>query len=255
VINWEEFKDIQKSYFKASVVDIEVITDHAIKALLFQTAADNGIKYILLGTNSASEQIMPKSWTFNKNDLTNLLSIHKKFGTVELKTFPQLGLEKYLFYTRKMKIQTIPMLEYIDYVKEDAKKLLMEKLKWKDYGGKHYESVFTRFYQGYILPRKFGIDKRKAHYSTLINAKQMTREEALEKLKEPTYSEDLIKKDYQYVIKKLEFSPEEFENIMNAPVKSHFDYATDINSKIDKKYLTPTNPLRKLKRTFGFLAH
>jgi N-acetyl sugar amidotransferase len=246
VIDWEEFKDIQIAYFKASVLDIEAITDHAILAVLYQMAHVNDLKYILSGANKRTERILPKSWAFNKNDLKNLKGIHKEFGTEALKTFPQMGFKKLLHYKKRQKIRMLAPLDYLRYEKNEAKKIITRELKWEDYGGKHHESVFTRFYQGYILPRKFNIDKRKAHLSSLINCGQMTRAEALDELKNSTYPVELQRQDYDYVIKKLGFSKEEFEKIMNLPVKSHFDYPTDIWSKIDRKCISPTSLLRRL---------
>jgi len=151
--------------------------------------------------------------------------------------------EKLNDYEKSMKIQTISPFNYIKFDKDAAKKLIIDELGWVDYGGKHYESIFTRFYQGYILPRKFSVDKRKAHYSNLICAGVMARKDALEEIKQAPYDEEMIKEDYEYVTKKLEYSKEEFESILKAPVKSHFNYKTDLNSKIFKKYISPTNPI------------
>jgi N-acetyl sugar amidotransferase len=246
VINWEEFKDIQIAYFKASVLDIEAITDHAISAILYNAADEHDVKYLLMGTNRATERILPKSWAFNKNDLINLRSIHRQYGKKELKTFPQMGFKKLRYYRNVKGIRTLGPLDYLSYNKDEAKKEIQDKLKWEDYGAKHHESVFTRFYQGYILPKKFGIDKRRAHLSSLINCRQMAREEALEELKRPTYPLEMQHEDYSYVIKKLGFSKEDFERIMKTPVRSHFDYPTDIWSKIDRKYISSSSILRKI---------
>ena len=244
VINWEEFRDMQIAYFKASVLDIEAITDHAISAILYSTADKNDIKYILMGTNRATERILPKSWAFNKNDLINLRSIHKKYGKIKLKTFPQMGFSRLMYYRSVKKIRNVGPLDYLSYNKDEAKNEIQKNLKWEDYGAKHHESVFTRFYQGYILPKKFGIDKRRAHLSSLINCGQMKREEALEELKKPAYPLEMQNEDYLYVIKKLGFSKEDFERIMESPVRSHFDFPTDMWSKIDRKYISQPSALR-----------
>jgi N-acetyl sugar amidotransferase len=228
VIDWEEFKDLQKAYFKASVVDIEVASDQAITALIGKIAKDRGIKFILVGTNYSTEGIMPRSWVWTKNDVTNLKDIHKKFGTKKLKSYPLLG---YLgsIYLKKVKgIRTIPFLNYIDYNRAEAKTFLIEKMGWEDYGGKHHESIFTKFYQSYILPRKFNIDKRKAHLSTMICSGQITREDALKVLEEPLYDENELHRDTEYVLKKFGWTEEEFEEIMNLPVKAHDEYKTDL---------------------------
>ena len=246
VINWEEFKSLQKAYFAASVIDIEAITDHAINATLYQVADENKVKYILKGFNKVTEKIMPKSWTFNKNDLDNITDINAQFGTVKLETYPTLGVERLKYFEKERKIQTVFPYNYMEFDKDSAKGVIMEKLGWVDYGGKHYESIFTRFYQGYILPRKFNIDKRKAHYSNLICSGSMSREEALKELESAPYSKEMIEEDYEYTIKKLGYTKEEFEDILNAPVKSHFAYKTDLKSKIYKKFLSPTNKLVSL---------
>lgn len=252
VIDWEEFKSLQKAYFAASVIDIEAITDHSINAVLYQVASENNVKYILKGFNNATEKIMPKSWTFNKRDAINIQDINAKHGTVELNSFPLMGSVKLNNYEKKEGIKTISPFNYIKFERDTAKELIVEELGWVDYGGKHYESIFTRFYQGYILPHKFSIDKRKAHYSNLICAGVMARKDALEELVHAPYEKELIEEDYEYVTKKLEYSKDEFESILQAPVKSHFDYKTDLKSKIFKKYISPTNPvvgmIKKLRK-------
>ena len=227
VIDWEEFRDLQQAYFKASVVDIEVASDHAIMATVRTQTAKRGLKYILGGTNYATEGIMPRSWVWTKNDLTNLKDIHRKFGTKRLKTYPMLGFLG-LVYLRKIRgIQTVPFLNYIDYNREKAKRFLIEELGWEDYGGKHHESLFTKFYQAYILPRKFNIDKRKAHLSTMICSGQISREEALRILDEPLYDETELKRDMDYILKKFGWTKEEFERLMGLPVCPHDHYKTD----------------------------
>jgi N-acetyl sugar amidotransferase len=227
VIDWEEFRDLQQAYFKASVIDIEVASDHAIMATVRTQTAKRGLKYILGGTNYATEGIMPRSWVWTKNDLTNLKDIHRKFGTKKLKTYPMLGFLG-LVYLRKIRgIQTVPFLNYIDYNREKAKRFLIEELGWEDYGGKHHESLFTKFYQAYILPRKFNIDKRKAHLSTMICSGQISREEALRILDEPLYDETELKRDMDYILKKFGWTKEEFERLMELPVCPHDHYKTD----------------------------
>jgi N-acetyl sugar amidotransferase len=232
VINWEEFKDIQIAYFKASVIDIEAITDHAILGCLFHTAAENNIKYLFLGTNDATERILPPAWIFNKYDAKNILSIHSRFGKHPIRTYPLLESAKKHEYISKKGIKLFSPLNFVRYVKSEARKVLIDELGWVDYEGKHYESIFTRFYQGYILPRKFNVDKRRAHFSTLINSEQMTRDQALEELKLPPYTVEMQKQDYDYVLKKLGFTNAEFEDFMLLPGRSHFDYSTDLHSKL-----------------------
>ncbi|NOU48476.1 MAG: N-acetyl sugar amidotransferase [Bacteroidales bacterium] len=248
VIDWEEFKDLQRSYLLASVIDIEVLTDHAIMAILYEQAAKNGIKYILLGNNESTEGIMPKSWTFTKNDLKNLEDIHNKYGTKPIKTFPTLGFLKLWQYEHFNGIKLLNPLNYMKYDKKEAMELIVNKLGWKPYGNKHYESIFTRFYQGYILPKKFNVDKRKPHFSALIKTDQMSREDALEQLKLDPSQEETIQNDYSYVIKKLDFTQEEFDKLISEKPISHFTFDTDIRSKINKKYLSHNSYFRKIYR-------
>lgn len=233
VINWDEFRDIQLAYLKASVVDIEVPTDQLIFAALNKIAKENNIHYILSGANIVTEYGMPLDWAYrNKSDQANLLNIYKRFGSgKKLSTLPKFGFYKRFFYTNVSGIQTISLLNYVDYRKAEIKKLIARELDWKDYGGKHYESIFTRFYQGYILPKKFNIDKRKAHLSALICSGQITREQALEELQEDTYNKELQAEDRAFVIKKFNLSEAEFEAIMAAPRVEHDFYGTEAADK------------------------
>ncbi len=234
VINWEEFKDLQRSYLKASVIDIEAITDHAIVATLYKLAAKHKINYSLSGFNIVTEGILPKTWVFNKLDAVNIKSIHKKYGSVPLKTFPFFDAFKKRYYSLALKIESVPLLNYINYNKVKVKELLKTELNWKDYGGKHYESVWTRFFQGYILPEKFKIDKRKAHLSTLICSGQLTKTEALDELKKPIYDKEQLIIDKEFVLKKLGFSEEEFNAILKLPIKNHTDFETEQYSYFEK---------------------
>ena len=227
VIDWNEFKDLQLSLFKASVVDIELVTDHAIKAVLLKTAAKFNIKYILNGGNVVTEAIMPISWRHTKVDKSNILDIHKKFGNIKIKTYPMAGILKQQYYKYVLKIKTIQILNYVDFNRGDTVERLKKELKWHEYGGKHHESVFTRFYQGYILPSKFNIDKRLAHYSNLICANQLSRKEAISKISEPVYNEDLLNQDHEFVLKKLDFTKEEFENYISSSPRSHYEFKSD----------------------------
>lgn len=230
VIDWEEFKDIQLSFLKASVVDIELVTDYAIVACLYNLAAQMGITHIVTGHNYATESIMPRGWTHAKSDLKNILSIHRKFGSKKIRTFPTMGYFKKSYYVQFKKIKVVPYLNYIHYNKAEAKELLVNDHGWKDYGGKHSESIFTKFYQNYILPRKFGIDKRKAHLSSLICSGQISREEAIREIKKPVYDEKELQQDKEYVMKKFNLTEEEFEQIMNMPINQHTDFGTYVNT-------------------------
>lgn len=229
VNDWEEFRDLQLSFFKANVIDIELTTDQAILAVLHNAAKKHGIKYILTGHNTSTESILPRHWYHYKIDVLNIKSIHRKHGTKKLKTYPVVSFFERWKTEKYKKIISISLLNFMDYNKKEAKKFLSEKIGWVDYGGKHFESVFTRFYQGYILPRKFGVDKRKAHFSSLICSGQMTREEALVEMSKPAYDEKQMEEDKEFVMKKLGFTSETFENYMKEPPQSHLDYASFIN--------------------------
>jgi N-acetyl sugar amidotransferase len=222
VIDWTEFRDIQLSFLKASTPDAEVPSDHAINAIIYQTAERLGVKYTIWGENFRTETHIPPAWSQGHRDWKYIHSVHKQFGHVPIKTFPHMNLQTFLRGPRKS--VKIDILNYLDYVKRDAMKLLQEELDWKYYGGKHYESIYTRFYQGYILPRKFGFDKRKSHLSSLICSGETTRAEALRELESETYPADLQEQDREYVIKKLGLTEAEFEAIMNLPLKSFWDY-------------------------------
>ena len=245
VIDWNEFKDLQLSYLKASVVDIEAITDHAIFATMYRLAGERNIKYILSGTNVQTENTLPKSWIFPKSDHINIKAIHKQFGTVPLKTFPFMNAKVKRYYMEVKKIESISLLHYFPYNKKEVKALITKELGWRDYGGKHYESVWTRFYQGYILPTKFRIDKRKAHLSDLIFGDQLTKEEALAELDQPIYDPAQLKQDYVFVLKKLGLSESEFEDLMKTPRRSHYEF--DYEMPVDKRYPL-LKPVKKIFR-------
>ncbi len=228
VINWEEFKDLQLSYIKASVVDIEIPTDHFIYATLYEIAYENGIKYILDGNNVETEFWGGSwKWSFDKLDLENIHNIHRMFGTKKLTKYPKLGRFQRYFYNSIVGIETAYILNYTPYNRNQVINELKKEFDWHDPGGKHYESIFTRFYQGYILPKKFKIDKRKAHLSNLIWSGQLNREEALEILNQPTYDDEKQFEDKQYFLKKLGISEEEFEKILKSPEIPHEFYGTD----------------------------
>jgi N-acetyl sugar amidotransferase len=227
VINWEEFKNLQLAYLRASVIDIEAITDHAVSAILYRMAAHNKVRYIISGANMATEAILPQHWYFNKNDHKNIEAINKEYGAVPLKTFPLFDYKLKFYCSYVLKIKSVGLLDYVAYDKSEAKKIITQKLGWHDYGGKHYESIFTRFYQGYILPRKFGIDKRKAHLSNLICSGQITRDQALEEFKKPAYDTEQLKIDYVFVLKKLGLSGDEFERIMDMPIRKHAEFSVE----------------------------
>lgn len=225
VIDWEDMRDLQLAYFKSSIANLDVPQDHAFISSLYSEAEKYGIKYIMNGGNHATESILPNSWGYDASDSTNLLAIHKKFGTRKLKTYPYVSLAKYLvYYPMIKKMKVIRPLEYIPYNKAEVKQFLMDNLGWRDYGGKHYESKFTKFFQAHYLPEKFGYDKRKAHLSSLIVSGQITREKAIEELKMPLYDPKELEEDRIYFAKKLEISMEEYDSIMSKPPSFYSEY-------------------------------
>lgn len=244
VIDWEEFKSLQKAFLKASTPDGEIPSDHAIFSLLFKIANEYNIKYILNGNNFSTEFVLPRTWAYGHIDWKYIKNINRKFGTHKLKNYPHLTIWKYFYYAVIKRIKIISVLNYMDYDKSKAMQLLKEKLEWKYYGGKHYESVYTRFYQGYILPKKFEIDKRKAHLSSLILSGQMTRENALEELNQPIYPDGLLKEDLDFVLKKFDFSKEELNEIVALPKKTYQDYPNQ--SALLGKFRKALNFLRGL---------
>jgi len=226
VIDWNEFRDLQVSFLKASTPDGEVPTDHAIFALLYEMASKYGLKHVITGTNVVTEAILPEKWGYGYFDWRYVKDVHRRFGSSRLTTYPHFSLLKLAYYVFIKNIRMVSILNYVDYSKVEAMRVLQDELDWVYYGGKHYESIYTRFYQAYILPRKFNIDKRKAHYANLICSGQITREQALEMMQEPVYPEKLLNEDRTYVIKKLQMSENEFDQIMSSPTCTFEKYKT-----------------------------
>lgn len=225
VINWKEMADLQLSFFKAGISSQDFPQDHAIFASLYNYAVKHNIKYVLTGSNSATEFIRPPVEWLYMNDLRMAKDIHKKFGQRELKTFPMCGMLTYKVYYRYFKgMRRAYPLDYVVYNKAEAEDLLHEKYGWTKYENKHYENVFTRFFEGYYLPHKFGFDTRKNVLSNQILAGTMTREEALQILEKPSYDPDLMVQDKEYVAKKLGITVREFDEIIESPNKTPADY-------------------------------
>ena len=246
VINWDEFKDLQKSFLKASTPDGEIPTDHAINALLFKEATKHNIKYIISGMNFATESMAVKSWAYGHSDWTYIKDIHSKFGAKKLKQYPHFTILSLFYYTFIKKIKVVSILNYIEYNKEEVMKKIVDELDWVYYGGKHYESVYTRFYQGYFLPKKFNIDKRRGHLSDLIKSGQLKREEAIEEMKVNNYLGSLLTQDLQFVKKKLELNDDEFQAILEAKPKSFRDY------KNIEHYIVKLKKIVNLLRSKGY---
>jgi N-acetyl sugar amidotransferase len=229
VIDWEENRDLQCSFFKANVVDIELLMDNAMLALNYQQAAKYGLKYLLFGYNMATEGMrIPLGWNHFKLDVRNIKRIHKRYGTVPIKTHPLFSVMDWVKYNYLRGIKNIAFLDYFPYNKAKALELLQKDYEYKPYPYKHYESVFTRFYQGYILPRKFGYDKRRVHLSTLIVSGQMTWDEAMKLLEGSPYPDPKQEEqDRLFVIKKLGFTEENFNQYMNMAEVPHQDYGSE----------------------------
>ena len=227
VLDWEEFRDVQLAFLKASVVEAETPTDVAILGCLHKVAAKNNIKFIISGGNLATEGILPAMWHYNAKDTVYFNHIQKTFGTKKFKAFPDFGFAKEIYYKFVRGIKIIYLLNYFDYNKADAMQLLEQELKWKKYGGKHHESRFTKFIQSYLLPKKFNLDYRKATFSSLICDGKMTREEALLALKEPLFNQEEIERDKEYIAKKLGITACEFTQIIDLPGKYYYEYPND----------------------------
>ncbi len=225
VVDWPEMRDLQLSFLKAAVANQDTPQDHVIHAALHRVAVEKKISYILSGSNYSTECILPKAWGHSAMDLRQIKAIQKKYGTVKLKKFPQLGLFKYyIYYPYIRRLKTIKLLNYYNYVKSEAMQVLEQDLGWRYYGGKHYESVFTKFFQSYYLPEKFGFDKRKAHLASLIASGQMTRDDALVELQQPLYNEKELVEDKGYICKKLGLTVEKFDELLSAPNKHYLQY-------------------------------
>jgi len=246
VLDWEEFRDIQLAFLKASVPDLEIPTDHAIHAVLYDKASRENVKYILGGDNTASEGGGVAAWSQGHTDLLYIRGIHKRYGTRPIKSFPQLGILKFIYCSMVKKIKWIPILDYVDYDKKKTLHILQNELGWKPYPGKHLESFYTKFYQGYILPKKFGYDKKRLHLSSLVWSGQISRDEALKGMSENEYTEDMQRQDRDYVVKKFGISTEGFDMLMNSPAKSFWDYPS--YKKYFYKYSWLIEYYHKLKR-------
>ena len=242
VLNWGEFRDLQLAFLKASVPEAETPTDIAIPAVLHKFAAQYGVKYIFSGGNYVTEGILPKSWHYDAKDVKYLKGINRQFGSSRLKSFPTFGFQKESWYKLFKGIRMVYPLNLMPYNKRDALKILETELDWKNYGGKHHESLYTKWVQSYLLPVKFGIDYRRATFSTQICAGEITREYALEELKNPPYNPATIAEESDYLCKKLGITSEELEQILQLPPRSWRDYPNN------KKWLEFVYDLyRKLK--------
>lgn len=226
VIDWEEMRDLQLSFFKSGVPHIDTPQDHAFFATMYKFAEQHNVKHILTGANLSTECIRnPLEWMYYQSDSIQLRDIHRQFGSRPLVNFPTTSILRHKVYLPYIKgIKVIRPLNYMPYVKEDAIKILIDKFGWQPYPQKHFESRFTRFYEGYWLPKKFGYDTRRVQFSSLIVTKQMTRDDALEMLKKPALDDATAAQEFEYVANKLRISVEELQGYLDAPNKTYRDY-------------------------------
>ncbi|MBC8329505.1 MAG: N-acetyl sugar amidotransferase [Planctomycetes bacterium] len=225
VMDWEEFRQLQLAFLRSSTPDGEIPTDHAIYATLIDAALKTGVRYIVSGMNYATESSSVPAWSYGHSDWKYIRGVNRVMGGNRLRSFPHYSLGRLFRAVFLRRIRFISLLNYIDYDKSTAVETIMKELDWRDYGGKHHESVYTRFYQGYILPKKFGIDKRRAHLSDLMKAgKGPSREQALEELRSEPYPVELQRQDRDFIVKKFGLLSGEFEAIMKARPKTFRDY-------------------------------
>ena len=228
VIDWSEYKALLKIMCDSDVIDLELLYDNAMYSVNWRLANKFNIKYILSGMNISSEGIaIPEDWAWIKYDKRNIKAFGKIAGINKLKSFPSCGVLDYIV-TRLKGIKWIHYLDYINYDKQKSLEDLEANFGYKRYSHKHYESIFTRFYQGYILPRKFKVDKRLCHYSSLIMSGMITRKEGIELLKKPPYpSEELLKNDIKYICKKMSWSMDELDEYINRPERKHNEFPSE----------------------------
>ena len=226
VIDWSEMRDLQLAFFKSGVPHIDIPQDHAFFATMYKFAEQHKIKYILTGANYSTECIRnPIEWMYYQSDLIQLRDIHKKFGNLPLKSYPTTSIFRHKIWLPYFKgISVLHPLNYIQYNKTEAIKFLIKKFDWQPYPQKHFESRFTRFYEGFWLPKKFGYDTRKVQFSSLILTGQMSRAEALKKLRKPALDKTTIRQESLYVANKLGITTDELESYMNLPNKSYKNY-------------------------------
>ncbi|MFS8083532.1 MAG: N-acetyl sugar amidotransferase [Ginsengibacter sp.] len=237
VVDWEEMRDLQLSYFKSGVVNLDTPQDHIFFSQLFKTSAKERIKYIMTGTNLATESISVPGWGSNAMDSKQLHYIHKKFGSIKLKSYDTISLFERLYFIFLLKQTVVRPLNLISYHKDEAVRLLEKELDWKGYGMKHGESVFTRFFQNYWLIERYGIDKRKGHFTSMIMSGMMTRDEALKELDRPLYESHQLKLDIDYVCNKLEIDKQELERYLKMGKVRDNSYPSNERTLLSIMYL------------------
>jgi N-acetyl sugar amidotransferase len=248
VIDWEEMKDLQLSFFKAGVSHIDTPQDHAFFATMYKFAEQYKVRHILTGANYSTECVRnPVEWMYYQSDSVQLLDIHRRYGTRPLEKFPVTSILRHKIYLKYIKrIGVVTPLNYLPYVKSEAMSLLRDRFGWQPYPQKHFESRFTRFYEGYWLPQKFGFDVRRVQYSSLILTDQMTREEALEKLRSPALDAATVAQETEFVAAKLGISVDELMGYFRAPNRSYRDYRSQ-----DSVYAVGARAMRLLGLELG----
>jgi len=231
VINWEEMKDFQLAFFKSGVPHLDIPQDHAFVATLYHFAEKHNIKYIINGGNFSTECVQyPMEWFYYGTDMAQINDIKKRFGTVKMETYPFSSIFRHKIYLKYIKgVHVVKPLNFRPFVKKDALELLEKEYGWKPYPQKHFESRFTKFYEGYWLPERFGYDTRKVQYSSLILTGQMTRTVALEKLSKPAFNPDTIVDEFNYIATKLGIAPDELKQYFKMPKKYYWDYKNQQN--------------------------
>ena len=225
VLDWEEFRRLQLAFLRAGTPDSEIPTDHAIVSTLLRQAEKHGVQWIMDGSNLVTELMVPETWSHGHADWRYIRHLNDTFGGATLRSYPHYTyFDSRVWYPRVRRIRRFFPLNYVDYNKPEAMRIMREELGWQYYGGKHYESIYTRFYQGYMLKERFNFDKRRPHISCLVNAGVMTRAQALEEIAQPAIAPAQLAEDRAFVIKKLGIDEAEFERIMSAELKTFWDY-------------------------------
>lgn len=227
VMDWQEIRDLQLAYLKAGIANQDVVQDHAFFASLYHFAVQNNIKYVISGGNIATESVFPKAWHHAAMDAINLKAIHKRFGNKKLSHYKTISFFKYYFYYPFIKGMTvIRPLNFMPYHRGEALEVLKEKVGYKEYGRKHGESRFTKFFQNYYLPSKFNIDKRRPHLSSQVLSGELTRDEALAELQKPLYDDVELFEDKAYIAKKLGISLEQLDCFVHEKGHDYCEYAS-----------------------------
>jgi len=226
VINWEEMRDFQLAWFKSGVPHLDLAQDHAFVATLYLFADKHNIKYILNGGNISTECVRnPLEYYYYGTDMLHIRDVIRKYGSVKMKTYPFSSVFRHKIYLRFiLRLLVVRPLNFLPYVKSDAMRLLEQEYGWRPYPQKHFESRFTKFYESYWLPERFGFDPRRVQFSSLILTGQMTRDEALNKLEKPPYDPSSIEQEFEYIASKLRITSGELKHYFDMPKKFYWDY-------------------------------